>query len=126
MNLLDDLTLAYEFLADDPIETSIYYGQSILDMLSSKVSTATQALDKSHKARYSLSATPARKTTARSSQRHQVALSNSHARTATYNNSRAATQYTTRAQESSVRSRFRTDFKRPSLSVGPRTLIGAL
>jgi hypothetical protein len=34
MSLLDSLTLAYETLADDPIEVSIQYGKSILQAVS--------------------------------------------------------------------------------------------
>lgn len=34
MSLLADLTLAYETLADDPIEMGIHYGKSILHALS--------------------------------------------------------------------------------------------
>ena len=33
MGLLSNLTLAYETLADDPIEMGIHYGQSILDLI---------------------------------------------------------------------------------------------
>lgn len=33
MGLLDNLTLAYETLADDPIEVSIQYGKSILQVI---------------------------------------------------------------------------------------------
>lgn len=42
MNLLDNLTLAYETLADDPIEVSIQYGKSILQAVSPKPKAAQQ------------------------------------------------------------------------------------
>lgn len=39
MSLLSDLTIAYEVLADDPIEQGIRYGHSVLDALSAKIIT---------------------------------------------------------------------------------------
>jgi len=37
MSILGDLKLAYETLADDPIEVSLYYGHSILSVLPQSV-----------------------------------------------------------------------------------------
>ncbi len=39
MSLLSDLTIAYEVLADDPIEQGIRYGHSVLDALSARIIT---------------------------------------------------------------------------------------
>lgn len=39
MSLLENLTLSYETLADDPIEKGIHYGHSILGALSAKLVT---------------------------------------------------------------------------------------
>jgi hypothetical protein len=44
MGLLTDLTLAYEILADDPIERGIHYGQSILNILSQKAQVPMAAV----------------------------------------------------------------------------------
>ncbi len=48
MSLLTDLTLAYETLADDPIEVGIHYGKSILRALSPSSSSSVSSSD-SHK-----------------------------------------------------------------------------
>lgn len=41
-NLLSELTLDYEILADDPIEMGIHFGQSILNHVSSGLDSARQ------------------------------------------------------------------------------------
>ncbi len=45
MSLLGDLQLDFEALADDPIEMGIHYGKSVLQVVSSRVSTPKQYLD---------------------------------------------------------------------------------
>lgn len=41
-DLLSELTLDYEILADDPIEMGIHFGQSILNHVSSSIDSARQ------------------------------------------------------------------------------------
>lgn len=45
MSLLSDLQLDFEALADDPIEMGIHYGKTVLQVVSSKVSTPKQYFD---------------------------------------------------------------------------------
>lgn len=44
MSLLSDLALAYETLADDPIEMGIHYGKSVLKVLSGTTKQAEASL----------------------------------------------------------------------------------